>query len=207
MTPGGRSWSASALPCLPASATMRKARENNPAITTSSRFANKSTLPSIFGFQRTGWSLTTSLRAQTSLEICGRTPESAARWWAWLDFEPATSSLSGMRSNQLSYTPSPRKTFSAKTLLRRNGGADRARTDDLLNANQALSHLSYSPGTDSRLNVLNGRNEADWTRETELRPVSNQSISDSDQESVGTAGIRCHLQGPKAQRHWIQSLS
>ena len=53
-------------------------------------------------------------------------------------FEPATSSLSGMRSNQLSYTP--RRAPSA------HGGADRSRTDDLLNANQALSQLSYSPG-------------------------------------------------------------
>ena len=29
----------------------------------------------------------------------------------------------------------------------KNGGADRDRTDDLLNANQALSQLSYSPIT------------------------------------------------------------
>ena len=48
--------------------------------------------------------------------------------------EPVTSSLSGMRSNQLSYTP-PLK----------NGGGKRDRTDDLLNANQALSQLSYTP--------------------------------------------------------------
>ena len=35
----------------------------------------------------------------------------------------------------------------SQTLTRgRSGGADRARTDDLLNANQALSQLSYSPG-------------------------------------------------------------
>ena len=30
-------------------------------------------------------------------------------------------------------------------LLKLNGGADRDRTDDLLNAIQALSQLSYSP--------------------------------------------------------------
>jgi hypothetical protein len=47
--------------------------------------------------------------------------------------EPVTSSLSGMRSNQLSYTPG------------KNGGGKRDRTDDLLNANQALSQLSYTP--------------------------------------------------------------
>ena len=50
-------------------------------------------------------------------------------------FEPVTSSLSGMRSNQLSYTPP----------LKKNGGGKRDRTDDLLNANQALSQLSYTP--------------------------------------------------------------
>jgi hypothetical protein len=48
--------------------------------------------------------------------------------------EPVTSSLSGMRSNQLSYTPAFK-----------NGGGKRDRTDDLLNANQALSQLSYTP--------------------------------------------------------------
>ncbi len=48
--------------------------------------------------------------------------------------EPVTSSLSGTRSNQLSYTPASE-----------NGGGKRDRTDDLLNANQALSQLSYTP--------------------------------------------------------------
>jgi hypothetical protein len=45
--------------------------------------------------------------------------------------ELPTSPLSGVRSNQLSYKP--------------NGGAKQDRTADLLNANQALSQLSYSP--------------------------------------------------------------
>ena len=49
--------------------------------------------------------------------------------------EPPTSRLSGVRSNHLSYRPIPIK----------NGGARRDRTDDLLNANQALSQLSYGP--------------------------------------------------------------
>ena len=51
--------------------------------------------------------------------------------------EPPTSPLSGVRSNQLSYRP----------VLGEAGGAERDRTDDLLNANQALSQLSYSPLT------------------------------------------------------------
>ena len=50
-------------------------------------------------------------------------------------FELPTSPLSGVRSNQLSYRP----------LSGYAGGAERDRTDDLLNANQALSQLSYSP--------------------------------------------------------------
>ncbi len=73
--------------------------------------------------------------------------------------EPVTSSLSGMRSNQLSYTPElvkrvklqgesyyvyfPLFTFTFR--LKQNGGGKRDRTDDLLNANQALSQLSYTP--------------------------------------------------------------
>jgi hypothetical protein len=47
--------------------------------------------------------------------------------------EPPTSPLSGVRSSHLSYRP------------KGAGGAGRDRTGDLLNANQALSQLSYSP--------------------------------------------------------------
>ena len=46
--------------------------------------------------------------------------------------EPSTPRLSSVCSNQLSYEPS-------------YGGAERVRTDDLLNANQPLFHLSYGP--------------------------------------------------------------
>jgi hypothetical protein len=48
--------------------------------------------------------------------------------------ELPTSPLSGVRSSQLSYRPKSA-----------SGGAGRDRTGDLLNANQALSQLSYSP--------------------------------------------------------------
>ena len=43
-----------------------------------------------------------------------------------------------------------------------NGGARRDRTDDLLNANQALSQLSYGPllGIDTRGSKAEGK--ADW---------------------------------------------
>ena len=48
--------------------------------------------------------------------------------------EPSTPRLSSVCSNQLSYEPS---CFF--------GGAERVRTDDLLNANQPLFQLSYGP--------------------------------------------------------------
>ena len=54
--------------------------------------------------------------------------------------EPPTSPLSGVRSSHLSYRPSL-----WSFLPHQPGGAGRDRTGDLLNANQALSHLSYSP--------------------------------------------------------------
>ena len=50
--------------------------------------------------------------------------------------ELPTSPLSGVRSSHLSYRPELRP---------KTGGAGRDRTGDLLNANQALSQLSYSP--------------------------------------------------------------
>ena len=49
--------------------------------------------------------------------------------------ELSTSPLSGVRSSHLSYRP----------MELQIGGAGRDRTGDLLNANQALSQLSYSP--------------------------------------------------------------
>jgi hypothetical protein len=58
-------------------------------------------------------------------------------------FELATSPLSGVRSNQLSYRPVRLRHHIFSD--RMHGGADQDRTDDLLNANQALSQLSYSP--------------------------------------------------------------
>ena len=50
-----------------------------------------------------------------------------------LGFEPRTSSLSGTRSNQLSYKP------------RGLGGGSRIRTGDILLAKQALYQLSHAP--------------------------------------------------------------
>lgn len=49
--------------------------------------------------------------------------------------EPSTPRLSSVCSNQLSYEPTIKKT----------GGVDRTRTDDLLHAKQALYQLSYDP--------------------------------------------------------------
>ena len=75
--------------------------------------------------------------------------------------ELTTSPLSGVRSSQLSYRPTFKRLcrptrgnaaarraalarFSGPEQLQ-DGGAGRDRTGDLLNANQALSQLSYSP--------------------------------------------------------------
>ena len=59
--------------------------------------------------------------------------------------ELPTSPLSGVRSSHLSYRP---RSAASK---QQSGGAGRDRTGDLLNANQALSQLSYSPLTGGAL--------------------------------------------------------
>ena len=53
--------------------------------------------------------------------------------------EPGTSSLSGTRSNQLSYTP-------ASGPHRKDGGGSRVRTGGIQLAKLALYQLSYAPG-------------------------------------------------------------
>jgi hypothetical protein len=86
--------------------------------------------------------------------------------------EPSTSPLSGVRSSHLSYGP---RCFESCILLSacvsntgasNTGGAGRDRTGDLLNANQALSQLSYSPlwPEVSRLGIPRPKNliEASW---------------------------------------------
>ena len=55
---------------------------------------------------------------------------------------PGTSSLSGMRSNQLSYTPKSRP---AGPTPSRDGGGNRTRTGDIVLAKHALYQLSYAP--------------------------------------------------------------
>ena len=95
--------------------------------------------------------------------------------------EPSTSPLSGVRSSHLSYGPR----CSSHCFCPTSGGAGRDRTGDLLNANQALSQLSYSPISESSAALfhcpplykpaplsLSQRRlaqiqiEADWTRRT-----------------------------------------
>jgi hypothetical protein len=66
-------------------------------------------------------------------------------------FEPPTSPLSGVRSNQLSYRPEPTNV--------KIGGARRDRTADPLLAKQVLSQLSYGPDLDARfLNLVARKN-------------------------------------------------
>ena len=61
--------------------------------------------------------------------------------------ELSTSPLSGVRSSHLSYRPGELNRIGPylKARAAQTGGAGRDRTGDLLNANQALSQLSYSP--------------------------------------------------------------
>jgi len=72
--------------------------------------------------------------------------------------EPGTSSLSGTRSNQLSYTPEL-ETRNSKLEIRNSdflrcaqvGGGRRVRTDDIQLAKLALYQLSYTPMRSARL--------------------------------------------------------
>ena len=86
--------------------------------------------------------------------------------------ELTTSPLSGVRSSQLSYRPhllTAHNAFAVRS-PESTGGADRDRTDGLLNANQALSQLSYSPPIkDSSLKKFF---EAGWMRPVRARRTS-----------------------------------
>ncbi len=98
-------------------------------------------------------------------------PHSGTGWTASLvgpgGLEPPTSPLSGVRSSQLSYGPG----FLLQTVWVA-GGAGRDRTGDLLNANQALSQLSYSPLGKKLI-------EADWMQELSARPTTHaNSLAD-----------------------------
>ena len=65
--------------------------------------------------------------------------------------EPVTSSLSGTRSNQLSYKPGW------------SGGGSRSRTGDLLLAKQPLHQLSYAPAGQERRGPGGGEAErCEW---------------------------------------------
>ena len=98
--------------------------------------------------------------------------------------EPPTSPLSGVRSSHLSYGPKPAAT----------GGAGRDRTGDLLNANQALSQLSYSPR-------IPGSQEPAFTRlltpHFQSRPVG---CRDSGNQSLATFETLPELQVERVGR-------
>ena len=120
-----------------------------------------------------------------------------------------------MRSNQLSYTPiragmhSGRNCHSAVG----TGGADRDRTDDLLNANQALSQLSYSPlsfpaeppALDEHQRRDPNRSqskEAGWTRPTiaKRRQARKAHLQIPRKRSRGRPGTIDHLHDLKDRR-------
>ena len=74
--------------------------------------------------------------------------------------ELPTSPLSGVRSSQLSYRPGIGFPIP--------GGAGRDRTGDLLNANQALSQLSYSPSKSYQSSAIS----------YQLKPACEELIAD-----------------------------
>jgi hypothetical protein len=91
--------------------------------------------------------------------------------------EPPTSSLSGMRSSHLSYRPR----------CPTPGGAGRDRTGDLLNANQALSQLSYSPK----------RNQS---RPVGCRDQRDQLVATSEEPSIPSGDAEASSPAPPKRR-------
>src|ERR1700683_3927258 len=95
--------------------------------------------------------------------------------------ELPTSPLSGVRSSRLSYRPVVTQAeayataalacFSGPEQLKL-GGAGRDRTGDLLNANQALSQLSYSP----LIHKISNRGRLDADRKTSSRSIKERFI-------------------------------
>ena len=119
-------------------------------------------------------------------------------------FELPTSPLSGVRSNQLSYRPG--------LIEPSAGGAGRDRTGDLLNANQALSQLSYSPrnrfpvnGTETNCSGKNGdrilvtaaslgiKSRPTRCRTTDTRPVVTLNTSVTLSQESGTFYLRFQI--------------
>ena len=97
--------------------------------------------------------------------------------------EPSTPRLSSVCSNQLSYEP----------FL--SGGAERVRTDDLLNANQPLFQLSYGPFSSARQRIL----------------LSNanffQSLSKELSSSLKLTKYDCTTSSPFSNNHlWLSEL-
>ena len=58
-------------------------------------------------------------------------------------------------------------------MFEQDGGGERDRTDDLLLAKQALSQLSYTPGSwsSARLSLLPERGGSGWTRTIDPRLI------------------------------------
>ena len=75
------------------------------------------------------------------------------------------------------------------------GGAGRDRTGDLLNANQALSQLSYSP----LIRKISNRGRLDADRKTSSRPIKERFIEPEKRETEAWTG--------KAVTYLIRSLA
>ena len=94
--------------------------------------------------------------------------------------ELPTSPLSGVRSSQLSYRPAARQ---------QAGGAGRDRTGDLLNANQALSQLSYSPKINLNSRPIGCRTRGDQLTRVTLIP--SETLSKSKCGAFGLERLLC----------------
>ena len=81
--------------------------------------------------------------------------------------EPGTSSLSGTRSNQLSYTPA----FCRSRGPHLDGGGSRVRTGGIQLAKLALYQLSYAPEIEEEPDFSGSSNGSEWTRTTDLRLI------------------------------------
>ena len=89
------------------------------------------------------------LLAKQPLYQLSYTPDACIALVGLTRIELVTSSLSGTRSNQLSYTPGS------------SGGGSRIRTGDILLAKQALYQLSHAPRGGTRPALSEGRRDTD----------------------------------------------
>jgi hypothetical protein len=120
--------------------------------------------------------------------------------------EPGTLSLSGTRSNQLSYTPSgnPNSEFGISNFelpaRSAGGGGNRVRTGDPELAKLVLCQLSYAPGLESQSGIPNSGSAHSHTRSARrLRSTVTDDRSSHDQSPLAAIAALLHFE-PEAVR-------